>query len=189
MRKTFKRFAFFAAVAVATAFASGCAGFSPPAAGPAAGVVIAAAPASGTSVDAPSLAASGVAAIAPAQQAAQKVHALAVTVDKYCQVGQPFVQTMMAQQTDPKAIVTLGGVQHEAGKVCSAASSIAHPAAGAPPMALDVKTVSAFANTQVPRLLTLVKNTDKLDDKARTVAEITISAVQTALLLAAVNAQ
>jgi hypothetical protein len=124
----------------------------------------------------------------PAQAAAQKLAALAVTVDKNCTVGQPFLASMIVIETDPAAIAFLKDAQDRAGKVCTVAAAIAHPVSGAPLPTLDLATVKAFADSQLPGLLTLVK-TSSLTEPQKTAANLAITGMQAALLLAVVNTQ
>jgi hypothetical protein len=129
-------------------------------------------------------------ASAPAAvSAADKVKAVAVTVDKNCQVGVPFLQSLLIMQTEQQAIDVVKKAQDTAGKVCGVAAIIAHPVAGVPLPTLDLVTVKAFADAELPKLLTLVKGTDKLTKDQKTAAELVITGAQAALLVAVVNAQ
>jgi hypothetical protein len=123
-----------------------------------------------------------------AQTAAKKLTALAVTVDKDCTVGQPFLASLLTLQTDPAAIDLVKKAQDKAGEVCTVVAAIAHPVSGATVPTLDLATVKAFADSQVPVLLDLVKKSG-MDDKAKTAAGLAITGMQAALLIAVVNAQ
>ncbi len=193
MKGYVRRFLVIGAVAAAVAFAvTGCALTG-------SGVATGAAPPSNTSpellvasapgdANAPIAASAAASAANPLQVQALKVKALAVTVNKYCSVGQPFFASIQSAITDQGALDVLAKVQAEAGKVCTVSASIANPVLGIAPPTLDLATVQSFANAQVPKLLTLVKNSD-LNDTQKTAATLAISGAQAALLIAVVNAQ
>ncbi|KVN83484.1 hypothetical protein WJ68_16365 [Burkholderia ubonensis] len=136
----------------------------------------------------PSAASAPTSAASRLQSDALKLQALAVSISKYCSVGQPFLTSVQSAITDQGALDVLAQVQAEAGKVCTVSAAVAtHPLGGTPPT-LDLAAVESFANTQVPKLLTLVKNSN-LTDSQKTAATLAISGAQAALLLAAVDAR
>lgn len=120
---------------------------------------------------------------------AQKLHAAAVTIDKNCQVGQPFLKSLLAMQTDPGAVKLVTKISDDAGKICTVAATIAAPPSGTATLpTLDLAAVKTFADSQVPSLVALVTNSSLPDDQ-KTAAKLAITGAQLALSLAVVNAQ
>lgn len=181
MMKSTRRLLFCSALAVATAMLAACAGHE------VAATIPPTATSQSTGGTASPVAASDTAAVAVSQ--AQKVKALAVTVNKYCQVGTPFVKTMLLLQTDQKAVDALTKISGDAGPLCTVAAAIARPVAGSPLPSLDLAAIRTFANDRLPDLLTLVKNSGKLNSDQKAGAELVITGAQAALLIAAINAQ
>jgi hypothetical protein len=122
-----------------------------------------------------------------AQAKAEKLAQVALTVDKNCQIGLPFLTTMSALQTDPANVALLAKVTDGARPICAVAASVAHPKDGAAPT-LDLAAIQTFANAQLPVLAELVK-TSSLDERQKQAAGLAITGAQAALLIAVVNAQ
>jgi hypothetical protein len=122
-----------------------------------------------------------------AQAKAEKLAQVAATVDKNCQIGLPFLNTMSILQTDPANIVLMAKITDGARPICSVAASIAHPTDGAVPT-LDLASIQTFANAQLPVLAELVK-ASSLDPTYKQAAGLAITGAQAALLIAVVNAQ
>jgi hypothetical protein len=118
----------------------------------------------------------------------QKLQAAAVSIDKNCQVGVPFLKSLQAVQTDPGAINVMAKINDDAGKVCAVAALVAHPVAGLPVPTLDLASVKAFADSQIPTVLDYVVKSS-LTPGQKTAAELAITGAQAALNLAVVNAQ
>lgn len=124
-----------------------------------------------------------------AKTAAQKLQTLADTVNKNCQIGQPFIKSMLAVQTDPGAVQIMTTIDGKATQICGIAATIANPPFGTTVTpTLDIAAIKDFANTEVPKLLTLVVNSN-LSQAQKTAAELAITGAQLALNQAAVNAQ
>lgn len=117
---------------------------------------------------------------------AQKVQAVAFTIDANCKVGAPFVATLLAVQTDQGAIGLLTKFRDDAGKVCTVASAIAHPVAGATLPTLDLAGAKTFLDAQTPALIALVKSS-KLDDGTKNGAILAITGAQLALTMATLS--
>lgn len=178
MQKSYRRILMIGALAVGAAMMAACATVTT------GGPTTAVATGSGAQANATAPADSKPAALTPAQ----KLAALAVTVDKDCTVGQPFINSMLILETDPNALKFLTGVQTQVGKICPVAAAIAHPVNGSPVPTLDLATVKGFADSQIPDLLRYVKGS-RLSDDAKTAANLAITGLQAGLLLAVVNAQ
>lgn len=124
-------------------------------------------------------------AVAPATPAASaKVQALAATIDRQCRIGLPFMQSLLALQTDPGAVALVTKTQADAVKVCAVAATLAAPPFGVSTLpTLDLAAINAFAAQRVPDLLVLVKNSN-LSDTQKTAATLSITGAQLVLLTA-----
>jgi hypothetical protein len=123
---------------------------------------------------------SGKAAQPVAQTAVEKTAALAFVIDKHCQVAVPFLASLKAVQTDPGALALLDRVSGNADKVCAVAALVTHPPEGVT-AALDLAAVQTFASSEIPKLLTVVRDS-KLDDQYKASAILAITGAQLALL-------
>lgn len=177
MQKKLLRACLFAGAALAVALASGCSTYAS-----AGGGATAAVAASGASA---AVAASDTTAV---QTQAQKLSALAKKIDTDCQVGQPFVKSLLAMQTDQGAISVLATVQKDSDSLCDVASRIVNAADSANAPTLDLASVKSFLDSQVPSLISLI-TASNLNSTQKTAANLAITGIQTGLTLALANAQ
>ena len=119
--------------------------------------------------------------------AQQKLLALAITVDKQCTVGLPFLASVVTMQTDASAISMATTIDNAAIKLCGYAT--AYVAAPTTSTTFTLSSVQTFVNAQVPTILTLVKNSTKLTSVEKTAAEIGMTGAQLILAQAVANAQ
>ena len=117
---------------------------------------------------------------------AQRLQAVAVTIDSNCTVGTPVIQGLIAVQTDQSALDLLTKFQTDAGKVCAVAASIAHPVAGAALPTLDLVGIKTYLDAQTPSLLDLVKNSS-LDQSKKTAAALAITGATLAITMASLQ--
>jgi hypothetical protein len=130
------------------------------------------------------------ATLTPAQVAAQKLLALATTVNKECKVATPFLASLVTIQTDANAVALATTVNTKAGQVCAVASAyVAAPSLGVAAPAFSLASVQDIVDNQVPPLLTLVKASTKLSADQKTAAELAITGAQLILAQAVANAQ
>jgi len=122
--------------------------------------------------------------------AQQKLLYLATAVNKQCTVALPFLASMVTIQTDPAALKIATDANTYAIQICGAASGVVKAPAGmALPTSFTLADVQTFVNTNIPQVLTLIKNASKLTPADKTGMELAVTGAQTVLAIAVANAQ